>query len=270
MNQDSESVTMVETPPVEVDPLDEKLVEDQDVEVSMVEVHFEQYVQRRLEAEAPYLLPGAVPPEDWSGTRAELDVIIARELEKFRVLCEHDFDVAILGRGWRTGELAGVEKPPAVSLTTGRVRRPPASTISAALEREAAMTFRQLRELDLLRRVEVPLLIHLEQANAGSFQGRPQALRAAVDAGKAVQAEHGRQQEERRAQAGEKRQIRVSQVCGPGRRYDVGVHWLTPEALLELDDWWVDWEKQQLGRAAKTYQQKPYEVVEVNTTTTPL
>ncbi len=236
--KDSESVTIVDE--TTSDPLDEKLVAQ----------HFEQYLERRLQEEAPYLLPGAVPPEGWLGMAEELEMIIARELEKFRARCEHDFDVAILGRGWSTGELAGVEKPPTLSLTTGRVRTPAASTISAALEQRASEALRELRRRHL--KLEEPVLQQaLELAAAGAWTSQSSTVEAAVRAAETAIGTHDREHVQARAEADARPWLVVHvPFRGPGgRQFAAGRSRVDPELVTQLREWAVKVESNARGKS---------------------
>lgn len=262
MNNDGESVTMVDetaevevpvkdetveaevpsTESVEVDPLDAKLVAQTDDSL------FELYVENNL-------------PPHLRGAAAEGSVEIEEDLAAHRSECRRTWNEK-LKRGYTARQLARLDRQPEVRALTDTPVPPPAPTVSAEQEAEASRLYKWLDHRHLLGRVPPTLGMDLEYAYQRRFSGTPERLAAAIDAGAAVANASQREQERRVTAEAGKVLVRVHAECGPARKYKPGEYRLTSEELEELRSWWAGWQQTNLHRAAKAYSTCPFEVVE--------
>jgi hypothetical protein len=227
VDETAKTEQMVETPSVETDPLDEKLMAQTD------ESLFELYVENNL-------------PSRLRGAAAEGSVELAEERQDHRSKWRAIWN-AKLARGFTPRELSLLDPMPEVRMLPDTPVRPPPSTVGREVEAEAR---RALHELDARGlKLFVSLQVALQQASRGVYNSAVTTLKGAITAaGAAVRAydlERQRSSEEKAARV----TVRVLATAGPGRKYTPGSYQLTLEEVEELQTWATRVESNARGRS---------------------
>ena len=194
------------------------------------------------------LRQGAPPPNSWTSSDAAWQELASRAREAFELKPYFDAVLAI-ERGYRPEEIISGRLAPgaAIGVMDGRVRRPPASTLSPELEQQARRALRELRQRNLT--VDVPLQVALEQASAGGWTSEPGQVEGAVKAAASAIRTYDRERQQAMAEQAAKVKVRVFATAGPARRYSPGLYSLSPEELEELRQWAAKVEEGAKGRS---------------------